>query len=718
MIAHSLHRAGCVHLRVIVVGGGIGGAASAIALRQEGFDPLVLERSAVSGEVGAGLGLAANAMKVLDHFGVGERMRTTGVVAENIEWRGLDDDEEIFVQRTQAMAARYGHEYHCAHRADLLDTLVSALPGERLRLGSPVVAVHETPSEAVVELESGEELACDLVVGADGLRSTIRTCLFGDEPARFTGFVVWRAIVPAEVVPERFARKITTWLGVGRHSMLYPVRADAFNLSGFMPAEEVHGESWTNPANIADLRRVFADTCPEFTGLFDSIARALITPLYFRDPLERWSSGRVVLLGDAAHPMPPSAGQGAAMALEDAVTLAACLRRAHGDGAAEALSDYHERRRLRTSRMLVASRINLALFNESDPVLMRARNSRLRALQRLDPAGDSTVGWQYGHDAVAAAEAPSATAAAANPLVRPQARRAFDAWRAALTLEDHAGLWPGQRAGYERFLLAQDDGSRFAAEEITCDGVAALRVSARADPGAPVVFHLHGGGLMMGSARAAAGLTGRLAEAIGGWGLAVDYRLAPEHPYPAALEDCLTVYRWLLREHPGATVLLSGECGGGGLAVSLALALRDHGEPLPLALHVASPLCDLTVSGESAAANSASDPWLSRDFLLALSASYLGDASALDPRVSPVFADLRGLPPILIHAATGEVLADDARALARAAEAAGVPVILRMVDDSVHSFLLFDFLPESDEALAEVLALVEDVREAGRVPAA
>ena len=701
-----------------MVGGGIGGAAAAIALRREGFDPLVLERSPLSREVGAGLGLAANAMKVLDRLGVGERMRATGVVAENIEWRGLDDDEEIFVQRTQAMAARYGHQYHCAHRADLLETLVSALPSERLRLGSTVVAVRETASAAVVELDSGEQLECDLVVGADGLRSTMRTCLFGDEPARFTGFVVWRAIVPEEAVPERFARKITTWLGVGRHSMLYPVRADAFNLSGFMPAAEVHGESWTNPANIADLRRVFADTSPEFTGLFDSITTALITPLYFRDPLERWSSGRVVLLGDAAHPMPPSAGQGAAMALEDAVTLAACLRRAGADDSAAALSDYHERRRARTSRMLVASRINLALFNESDPVRMRARNSRLRALQRIDPAGDSTVGWQYGHDAGAEADAETSTAIATNPLIRPQARRAFDAWRTALTLEDHAGLWPGQRAGYERFLLATDDGSRFASEELDCDGVAAVRVSAGDSADGPIVLHLHGGGLMMGSARAAVGLTGRLAQALGGWGLAVDYRLAPEHPYPAALEDSLAVYRWLLREHPGTPVLLSGECGGGGLAVSLALWLREHGEPLPLAVHVASPFCDLTVSGDSSATNAGSDPWLSRDFLLALAASYLGEADALDPQVSPAFADLRDFPPILIHAAAGEALADDARALAQAAETAGVPVSLRIVEDSVHSFLLFDFLPESGAALAEVAALVEDALEAGRAPRA
>ena len=212
---------------------------------------------------------------------------------------------------------------------------------------------------------------------------------------------------------------------------------------------------------------------------------------------------------------------------------------------------------------------------------------------------------------------------------------------------------------------------------------------------------------MMGSARAAAAITGRLAEAVGGWGLAVDYRLAPEHPYPAALQDCLAVYRWLLKEHPGAPVLLSGECGGGGLAVSLTLWLREHGEPLPLALHLASPLCDLTVAGESATANSASDPWLSRDFLLALSASYLGDASALDPQLSPAFADLQGVPPILIHAAAGEVLADDAQALASAAEAAGVAVTLRLVEDTVHSFLLFDFLPESREALAEIAAFVE-----------
>ncbi len=696
-------------MRVVVVGAGIGGSAAAIALRGVGLDPLVIERAPVSGEVGAGLGLAANAMKALDALGVGDRLRETGVIAENIVWRGLDDDAEIFVQRTAAMATRYGSQYHCAHRADLLETLVAALPADRLRLDTRVAGVREEAGEAVLELESGEELPCDLVIGADGLRSTIRAQLFGEEQARFTGFVVWRAIVPAEVVPERFAAKITTWLGVGRHSMLYPVRRDAFNLSGFIPAAEVHQESWTNPADVGDLRRMFADACAEFTGLFDSIARALITPLYFRDPLERWSTERVVLLGDAAHPTPPSAGQGAAMALEDAVTLAACLGRAGTAGTAAALREYEQRRRARTSRMLVASRINLALFNESDPVQIRARNSRLRALQRLDPAGESTVAWQYGHDAVAQAQVPVSAVAPAIPLARPESKHAFELWRGALTLEDQAGLWPGQRAGYERFLLERADGADFDVQELVCDGVASLRVSPPGCSEVPVVLHLHGGGFVMGSARASVGLTGRLAEALGGWGLTVDYRLAPEHPYPAALDDCLVAYRWLAREHPGSAVVLSGECAGAGLAVSLALALRERGEPLPAALHLVSPFCDLTIGSESAAANAKTDPWLSREFLLTLAASYLGEADPTAPLLSPLFADLHGLPPILIHAASGEVLADDARRLARAAEAAGVEVTLRMVDDSVHSFVLFDFLPESRVALDDLAALVGTV---------
>jgi salicylate hydroxylase len=683
--------------------------AAALALEKVGIEPLVLERASVSREVGAGLGVAANAMRVLDHLGVGDGIRSNAVAVNANVWRGLERDEEIFAQRLAAMVDEYGGHYYCAHRADLLDCLAGAVDPARVRLSSNVVAVEDGQEEVLLTLQSGEQIAADLVVGADGLRSTVRANLFEEPEPRFTGFVTWRAIIPRASVPDRFERTLSVWLGMGRHAMLYPVRSESFNLSGFVPAGEVHVESWTNQADVTDLRQSFGHACHAFTDLFDSIETALITPLYFRDPLPTWSTERIVLLGDAAHPMPPSAGMGASMALEDAVTLAACLERNGAGDLGPALKEYQARRQQRTARMLVASRINLALFNESDPVRIRARNSRLRALQRLDPVGEATVAWQFSHDAVSAAKNPIPPSAIENPLARDEARQAFDLWRSALTMEDRAGLWPGERAGYERFLLERAEPAAFTLEELDCAGVPALRVSEPAHADAPAVLHLHGGGFVMGSARAAADVTGRIAARLGGWGLAVDYRLAPEHPYPAALEDALAAYEWLVEAHPSTHVVLSGEGAGGGLAISLAALLRDSDRPLPAALHVVSPFCDLMVKSPSTWANAGSDPWLNRVALVSLSAAYIGEADPGSPQVSPICADLRGLPPLLIHAASGEVLADDAIRLAGAAEAAGVDVTLRLIDDSVHSHLLFGFLPETEQTLDDLAELVERV---------
>jgi len=239
-------------------------------------------------------------------------------------------------------------------------------------------------------------------------------------------------------------------------------------------------------------------------------------------------------------------------------------------------------------------------------------------------------------------------------------------------------------------------------EAVSCDGVPALRVSppgGAADEGT-VVLHLHGGGYTMGSARGAVDLASRLAEAVGGWALVPDYRLAPEHAFPAALDDVAAVYGWLLHEHPSARVIVSGEDAGGGLAIALAVRLRDAGEPLPTALHVVSPYCDLTVTSPSASAMPSADPWMNRDRLRVLAASYIHSGDPEDPLISPIRADLHGLPPLLIQAAADEALADDARGLAAAAEAAGVDVTLELVDDSVHSFVLFGFLPEAQAALA------------------
>jgi len=395
------------------------------------------------------------------------------------------------------------------------------------------------------------------------------------------------------------------------------------------------------------------------------------------------------------------------MALEDAVTLAACLRRAGSvAGVPAALEEFAARRRARTAGMLAAARINLGMFNEPDPVQARARDGRLQGLLQMDPVGETIGGWLYGHDAIAAAEEPlQAETEQAPARRRAQARRAHERWSAAVTLEDRSRLWIGEREGYARFLAANFPAPADAhVEEAEEDGLRMLRVGPGGAEG-PVVLHLHGGGYTMGSARGAVALAARLAGAVGGWALVPDYRLAPEHAFPAALDDALAAYRWLSRMHPSTPVLLSGECAGGGLAIALAVRLRDAGEPLPAALHVVSPFCDLTVSSESANAVPARDPWLHRDRLRILAASYIHTQDPAAPLISPVRADLRGLPPLLVHAADDEALRDDAQALVSAARQAGVEARLELVPDSVHSFVLFDFLPETGEALGALSEL-------------
>jgi salicylate hydroxylase len=712
-------------VRVLIAGGGTGGLAAAIALRKAGIEPLVLEQAPAFTAIGAGLGLYANAMKALTYLGADTYWRQTAAPIDVAEQRGLGDDDLITSSSLELQAAKYGERYICGHRADLMASLLRALPPECVRTGSRVVAYEETTRDVRVELAGGEEVRGALLVGADGLRSQIRTLLMGEREARATGVVVWRGLIPRAAVPERYDAKIMSWLGPHRHALLYPLRRaghpdSVYSLSAFVPATEVRRESWTASGDLADLHASLADASPAIHELLGLMDQSLITGIYFRDPLETWGSDRVVLLGDAAHPAPPSAGQGAGMALEDAVMLAACLRRAGTGNERAALREYAFRRQPRTTRMLLSSRVNLRNSQISDPVQARARDGYYRGLRRLSPAGPPMQEWLLGHDPVAAAEQSPAhfernLVVPGNPMRRRESQRAYDLWRGALTGEHRAAGWVGERRGYAEFLQhtlprAAGDGP---AARLSCDGTPALRVGWPRPDGAPAVLHLHGGGYVMGSAELAAPLAGRLAEAVGGWSLIPDYRLAPEYPFPAALDDVLAAYRWLAREYPRAPILVSGECAGGGLALALAVALRDAAEPasrMPAGVHVVSPFCDLAPPAESlddAAADS--DPWLNRIALLQLAACYIHDTDPSDALVSPSRADPSGLPPLLIQAAEPEALFASAERLADQARGAGVPVTFSPVADSVHSFVLFEFLPEADRALAEFAAFAQAV---------
>jgi acetyl esterase/lipase len=210
----------------------------------------------------------------------------------------------------------------------------------------------------------------------------------------------------------------------------------------------------------------------------------------------------------------------------------------------------------------------------------------------------------------------------------------------------------------------------------------------------------------MGSAQSAAGIAARLAQAVGGWALVPDYRLAPEHPFPAALGDALVAYRWLASQTT-APVYVSGNDAGGALSMALAVEAKKSGLRTPAALYAISPFCDLSVSSASARELGPSDPWYKRNILMLYAARYIQETDASDPRISPLHADLSGLPPLLIHASAEEALRDDATALAGAAKRAGVKVTLHLFDDTVHSFPLFADLPESADALREWTAFAK-----------
>ncbi len=229
-----------------------------------------------------------------------------------------------------------------------------------------------------------------------------------------------------------------------------------------------------------------------------------------------------------------------------------------------------------------------------------------------------------------------------------------------------------------------------------------------ADAGATILYYLHGGGFVLGSPAVYRRMVGRLAASAGARALVPDYRLAPEHRFPAALDDCVAGYRALLaRGVAPSDIVIAGDSAGGALALSTLLVLRDAGDPLPAAVALVSPLTDLTMSGESMRTRVAEEVLLAPESCREFARLYLGDG--VDPRsplVSPLFGDLRGLPPVIIHVGTHELLLDDARRFTAAARAAAVDVTLVEWDELWHVFQIFVAMPEARRALDELGAFV------------
>lgn len=385
-------------MRVSIVGAGIGGLTAAIALAQRGIEAQLYEQARELKEVGAGIGLGPNAMKILRLLGLEAAVKERGLTPESTVGRNWATTDVLFtVPLSTNAGSRYGAASVTLHRADLHAVLASMVPSERIHLNHQCMAVSATSREAVLMFRDGRRETTDLVIGCDGLHSSVRTSIGGPDAPRFTGNTAWRALVPAENLPARFrSGDLSLWRGRGGHLLTYYLpQRDVVNLVAIRATAEWTAESWSVPANRDELVSAFPEVHPDLRSLFEQVQQCFKWGLFDRDPLTRWSTERVTLLGDAAHPMLPFLGQGAAMAIEDAYVLARELEFSEGDVSAALLS-YEAKRIPRTARVQIASREEGEVLHElSSPDRDNAASAGQFLPQRL-PGFDRD--WLYGYD--------------------------------------------------------------------------------------------------------------------------------------------------------------------------------------------------------------------------------------------------------------------------------------------------------------------------------
>ena len=388
-------------LRVAIVGGGIGGLAAALWLRRAGIPATVYEQAPEPREVGAGIVVPPNLVRLLARQGLEPALARVAVRLEAAwEFRRWQSGEVLSVQPMGPVCVeRYGCHCYVAHRADLLALLLEALPPAAVVADRRCCGVHQHAGGVVLDFVSRDgrqhRVEADVAVGADGIHSVLQPAVVPAADARFSGLCAFRCLVPASAAPAMALRPVQTlWLGPGRHFVHYPISAGRLvNVVAIVPAGDWRTESWTADGAVADLAAAFEGWDARVLQLIASARETKRWALYDRTPLERWTAGRVTLLGDAAHAMLPFFARGAAQAVEDVAVLAACLRGATCDDAPAALQRYEALRRPRASEVQRMSRGRELRNHLPDGPEQQQRDAELA---RGDPLRQSA--WLYGHD--------------------------------------------------------------------------------------------------------------------------------------------------------------------------------------------------------------------------------------------------------------------------------------------------------------------------------
>jgi salicylate hydroxylase len=387
--------------RIAIIGGGIGGLAAALALERRGAETIVCEQSGALSEIGAGLNLTPNAVKALRALDLEKETQAIAAETNFLNIRSWKSGRYISRTKRGDFRQKFGAPNLSVHRADLLDVLAAALKSTQIRFGARCIAVESNDSSAVARFADGSSIEADIVVGADGIHSVVRSSLFGADTPHFTGCICWRGMAPVDAVPSDINTVDgTMWMGPHGHVVHYPVRrGELLNIVAHIDSDAWTEESWTRQCDVSEVIETYAEWNSELTRVYPSSERWYKWALYDRDPLERWTTGRATLLGDSAHAMLPYLGTGAGMAIEDAVVLGAAVVRESNDLSA-ALVAYEQLRVPRTKAAVLGARERAKQNHLASP-WARLRRDIGFALRERFGGKDNTafqVGWLYGYD--------------------------------------------------------------------------------------------------------------------------------------------------------------------------------------------------------------------------------------------------------------------------------------------------------------------------------
>ena len=342
-------------LRAAVVGGGIGGIAAACSLRQRGVDVTVFEQARALGEVGAGLITSPNALRQLERLGLGEALAAVGAkIGDGSRYCRADGTVvgPIVTTDSTGWNGMYG-----MHRADLLNTLAAKLPPKTIRVGQCCTGIVQTASSARLQFAHGDSVEVDIAIAADGIQSTLQKFVVEPKPPEYSGVRAYRGLISREKLPGWPEAAHMVWMGEGKHFIVYPVRSGRLlNYVGFVPTKSETIESWSAPGDVEELMASFDGWDSQIVQLLETVETCYWWGLYDRRPLASWTSGRLVLLGDAAHAMLPHLGQGANQAIEDGVALAVLLEGRDPDEIPTVLQQYEKFRRARTDAIQAEAR--------------------------------------------------------------------------------------------------------------------------------------------------------------------------------------------------------------------------------------------------------------------------------------------------------------------------------------------------------------------------